>query len=201
MPKAATKPQVASKPKPKPPKETKPVGRPPRWDSVEQLQQQIDAYFASCDPHFEEMDVVESERKPDGSLRKDENGQNVYFKSKKLVMTKQKPYTVSGLARALGTTRQTLLEYEGLVPGREKTDDFADTIKMAKLRCQEYAEANLFAPTPQAGTIFNLKNNYPGWVDKTEQDITSGGKALGAGKPSEEAMALLEKAFAHGNKA
>jgi hypothetical protein len=170
------------------------------WDSAQQLQTLIDAYFAQCDPHPEEVVTVEMERKPDGALKKDAKGQNIPYRATKLVMTKQKPYTVSGLARALGTTRQTLLEYEGLVPGREKTDEFADTIKMAKIRCQEFAESQLFAPTPQAGTIFNLKNNYPDWRDKTEQDITSGGQPLNNGKPSPEAMALLDKAMKHATK-
>jgi hypothetical protein len=81
---------------------------------------------------------------------------------------KQKPLTITGLALALDTTRETLLEYEGEVEGREKKDPaYADTIKKAKLMCQNFAEQFLFSGRQVAGAIFNLKNNY-GWKDKQE---------------------------------
>jgi len=90
-----------------------------------------------------------------------------------------KPFTITGLAIWLDTTRQTLLEYEGEVEGREeKSKDFAYTIKRAKQRCENWVEegalSNKVNPT---SAIFNLKNNY-GWKDKNETDITSDGKAI-----------------------
>ena len=79
----------------------------------------------------------------------------------------KKPYTISGLAIALGTVRQTLLNYE-------EKDGFLDTIKKAKSRCEEYAESRLFTSQQCTGAIFTLKNNY-GWSDakeiKGEHDI------------------------------
>lgn len=75
---------------------------------------------------------------------------------------KGEPYTICGLALALGTTRETLLEYEKSVSGRRVV--YADIVKKAKLRCQHYAELQLFKAKNPAGVIFNLKNNY-GWRD------------------------------------
>jgi len=74
---------------------------------------------------------------------------------------KEKPYTITGLALALNfNSRQTLLNYEG-------RPEFMDTIKKAKMKCQNYAEESLYTNRQVAGIIFNLKNNY-GWVDKHE---------------------------------
>jgi hypothetical protein len=72
-----------------------------------------------------------------------------------------RPYTVSGLAYALGTNRQTLINYED-------KEEFIDTIKRAKARIECYNEELLYSKdAPTAGVIFNLKNNY-GWKDKQE---------------------------------
>jgi hypothetical protein len=79
------------------------------------------------------------------------------------------PFTITGLALALDTTRETLLDYEG-------REQFSDTVKWAKLRCQDYAEVQLFTGKNQAGAMFSLKNF--GWRDKQEVDHTTGGKPL-----------------------
>ena len=74
---------------------------------------------------------------------------------------RQKPYTVSGLAYALGTNRQTLINYEN-------KDDFVDTIKSAKAKIERFNEEMLYnKDVSTTGVIFNLKNNY-GWKDKQE---------------------------------
>lgn len=94
----------------------------------------------------------------------------------------KKPYTVSGLAYALDTDRQTLMEYHNANDENFKqlTDDdrkaYSDTIKRAKERCQKYAEEQLFRTSQVAGVIFSMKNNY-GWKDVHE---------LVAVKPNEE---------------
>ncbi len=85
---------------------------------------------------------------------------------------KGRPYTVTGLALALDTTRETLLDYEKNNP---KLAEFSDAIKRAKLRVQNYAEIQLFGRNP-TGPIFALKNF--GWRDKQEIDHTTGGKPL-----------------------
>ena len=74
---------------------------------------------------------------------------------------KGKPYTVSGLAVALGTTRRTLLDYE-------EKDEFFHTIKNAKAKIEAFNEEMLYNKNVSTtGVIFNLKNNY-GWKDKQE---------------------------------
>lgn len=87
------------------------------------------------------------------------------------------PYTITGLALSLGTTRQTLLEYEGEVEGREeKSKEFADTVKKLKTIVEEYAERMMYLGKNAAGPIFALKNF--GWSDKQEIDHTTKGKPL-----------------------
>lgn len=72
---------------------------------------------------------------------------------------KGRPKTITGLALALDTTRETLLDYQS-------KEDFSDTIKRAKLKCENFAEEHLFSGRNVAGAIFNLKNNYSRWVDQ-----------------------------------
>jgi DNA-packaging protein gp3 len=93
------------------------------------------------------------------------------------VMTPQKPYTTSGLARALGTSRQTLLDYQNPehyneeIPA-EVRQALADTIGDAKRRVEEFAESQLFEGNAN-GAKFNLTNNH-GWVDKIVQEHEGG---------------------------
>jgi predicted transcriptional regulator len=99
-------------------------GRPLKYTSVEDMQRDIDKYFAECDE-------------------------------------KQKPYTVSGLAYALGTTRRTLLDYQ-------EKDEYSHTIKVAKAKIERFNEEMLYSKdVSTTGVIFNLKNNY-NWKDKQE---------------------------------
>ena len=122
------------------------TGRPPKFKTVEELQNAIDLYFIEC----------EDPEKPGQYLR---------------------PLTITGLANALDTSRQTLLEYQGEVEGREKSQEFADAIKRAKRKVEQYVEEYMFTGKNQTGVIFNAKNNF-GWKDKTETDVTSGGEKI-----------------------
>lgn len=102
-------------------------------------------------------------------------GNPLKFKSKKelkhkielyfsMCIKKEKPLTMSGLALALDTNRQTILNYS-------KKENYFDTIKKARAMCENYAEEMLFTGKGNvAGVIFNLKNNYS-WRDKTEVDL------------------------------
>ena len=99
-------------------------GRPLKYNSVEEMQKDIDNYFAKCDEE-------------------------------------KRPYTVSGLAYALGTTRRTLLDYQ-------EKEEFSHTIKKAKTKIELFNEEMLYSKdVSTTGVIFNLKNNY-GWKDKQE---------------------------------
>lgn len=78
-----------------------------------------------------------------------------------------KPYTITGLALALDTTRETLCDYQ-------EKDDFSDTVIRAKLRCENFAEEQIFVSRNPNGAIFALKNY--GWKDS--HDFTSAGKSV-----------------------
>ena len=132
------------------------VGRPPKYKTVEELQKLIDRYFRSC--WTQKLDMFGAP-----IFIKDSKGK----KTDKKVVVQSRPYTIVGLAIAIGTTRETLLDYE-------KKDEFSDTIKRAKQMCHGYAEESLYMGKNPTGAIFNLKNNY-GWKDKTEvEDKHSG---------------------------
>lgn len=83
---------------------------------------------------------------------------------------REAPYTMSGLAAALGMSRQSLIRYG-------ERDQFCDTVKQARREVESSIEERLLSGRAAVGAIFNLKNNF-GWVDKSEQDITSGGKPV-----------------------
>lgn len=119
------------------------MGRPLKFKTPEELQKKIDAYFD--DYCWGEVPI----------LKETKSGQPVYT----LIKKQTKPYTVTGLAVYLDTTRETLLDYQ-------KKDKFSDTIKKAKLRIHNYAEEQLYRSGQVAGPIFNLKNNWA-WKDST----------------------------------
>lgn len=74
------------------------------------------------------------------------------------------PYTITGLAIALGfTSRQALINYEG-------KSEFVDTIKKAKLKVECSYEKALHTGNATSGMIFALKNFN--WSDKQEIDHT-----------------------------
>jgi transcriptional regulator of met regulon len=121
-----------------------PAGRPLKYQDINKLQQDIDAYFALCDKG-KEIEVY------------DKKTQEV----KKI--TVPIPYTITGLAMALDTYRQTLLNYE-------VKEEFMDTIKKAKQRVENYAELRLMkGDLFPASAIFALKNH--GWKDQQEIKI------------------------------
>ncbi|MBT8341055.1 MAG: DNA-packaging protein [Desulfatitalea sp.] len=73
---------------------------------------------------------------------------------------KEKPFTVTGLALAVGLSRRQLIEYSN----REK---FPNTIKVAKQICEQHAEEFLYSGKNTSGAIFSLKNNW-GWRDQLD---------------------------------
>lgn len=76
-----------------------------------------------------------------------------YFK-----VTPAKEITVTGLALALDTSRETLLDYEGRA-------EFADAVKRAKYKVALEYEKDL-RRQGRSGDIFALKNF--GWTDRQE---------------------------------
>lgn len=167
-------------------------GRPLKFNSVEELQKAIDAYFANCDPH--PIEVIEYKWHEIEVTKEDSKGkqytvtENDYSRppetEKKWAMSQGESYSITGLALALDTTRRTLLDYEYSKHATNENDEDYDpdynhlleqlthTIKKAKQRIEHQVQQRLEGNSV-AGTIFNLKNNFDGWVDRTEQDGTT----------------------------
>ena len=119
-------------------------GRKIKFKSAEELQEKIDNYFNSC---FIPMI--------------DKHGNVIHDNTGKIVMQQTKPFTMSGLADSLDTSRETLRLYEG-------KGQFKKIIEKAKRKCEVYAEERLFDKDGVNGAKFNLINNYDGWKEKQE---------------------------------
>lgn len=151
--------------------QTAKVGRPLKFESVEDLEVQINLYFDYCDKEYDIRKYSHDE------IDQDDQGKqfclNCYQKlpSKGCLLVsgeekKKKPYTVTGLALWLDTTRRTLLDYQA-------RDEFSHTITRAKLRIENYASEALFdSAVPTKGVTFSLANNHEGWKEKTENETT-----------------------------
>lgn len=121
-------------------------GRPPAYNSPEEMQGLIDKYFEDCK----------------GEILKDDDGNVVFNKWGSPVIINQKPPTVTGLALALGfNSRTSLLNYQDKV-------EFMSTVIRAKARVEEYAESRLFDKDGANGAKFSLANNFKQWADKKE---------------------------------
>lgn len=160
-----------AEPAPEPPKpvyEYSP-GRPMKFQDIDELRAMILEYFKNAAPHWEEQTEYIDRRDPKSGKIVIEDGKVVQDKVVRKVKTKQKPLTVTGLAVALGTSRDVLLDYETTYS--EKYPEFSNTIKEAKEQIKAYAEESLFG-TNTAGVIFSLKNNW-GFKDKYETENTN----------------------------
>lgn len=82
--------------------------------------------------------------------------------------TKREEWTITGLALALDTSRETLINYQN-------KEEYFDTIKKAKDMVEHSYEIDL-KKTGRTGTIFALKNFD--WRDKMETDITTKGEKI-----------------------
>jgi hypothetical protein len=79
----------------------------------------IQTYFDECDPHIiKHMEATGF----------NERGETMW--GERSIMSEQRPYTMSGLARAIGLDRKSLLNYK-------KRDEFFPSIQAAIDRCQE----------------------------------------------------------------
>lgn len=160
-----------AEPAPEPPKpvyEYSP-GRPMKFQDIDELRAMILEYFKNAAPHWEEQTEYIDRRDPKSGKIIIEDGKVVQDKVVRKVKTRQKPLTVTGLAVALGTSRDVLLDYETTYS--EKYPEFSNTIKEAKEQIKAYAEESLFG-TNTAGVIFSLKNNW-GFKDKYETENTN----------------------------
>jgi len=132
-----------------------PGGRPLKFENEKELQDNIDGYFASC---FEQKDI-------ERIVGKGKNKKII----REVIIQQIRPFTITGLALYLDTSRKVLCEYE------DERPEFSNAIKKAKVKIENFTEEQLYNSKNVAGVIFNLKNNY-GWVDKREVDNNHSGK-------------------------
>lgn len=145
---------------------SRPVGRPPKYKCVGEIEEKIEAYFKKCE----------------GEPLLDDNGHVLTDKSGRPIIVNQHPPTVTGLALALGfTSRLALLRYQG-------KKEFSNTITRAKSLIESYAEERLFDRDGVQGARFSLTNNFKGWrekpADDEESDVLTKAKALLGGVDS-----------------
>jgi hypothetical protein len=123
------------------------VGRPPLFNSPEELQEAIEGYF---NPEIEEVTLKER------TFKGEDN---------RVVTVKREPrknVTITGLAYHLGfESRQSFYDYE-------EREEYSYIIKRARLLVEMSYEERLSGQAC-TGAIFALKNM--GWKDKTEQLI------------------------------
>lgn len=125
------------------------MGRPPKYESPEEMQDLIDLYFLACRVH----------QTGDTDLMADCDENELL-----IINDIEDAYpSISGLAYLLGMTTECLRTYG-------EKDDFSATVKRAKQRVEMSLEQRLANPAC-TGSIFSLKNNF-GWKDKTEQEFS-----------------------------
>jgi len=126
------------------------IGRPPKYNTSEEMQRVIDLYFLACKVHQEDND---QKRLEDLSIE----DLDVVNSIEDVIPT------ISGLAYTLGMSTEALRNYEG-------KDEFLATVKRAKQRVEMSLEQRL-AGNNVTGSIFSLKNNF-GWHDKQQQELS-----------------------------
>ena len=100
-------------------------GRPLKFETVEDLDAAIDAYLGDCAPHIVKTKVRMT--KVDGTA----------YWAEDEVFSEQKPLSVSGAAFAMGTNRQTLLDYK-------ERAEYTDSIRRLLAACEAYTESMLY---------------------------------------------------------
>lgn len=123
------------------------VGKPPKFKTVEEMQEKIDEYFKNCEGH----------------LLRDSRGEPILNKWGEAVIVGARPLTMSGLANALGFESRFSLRYYKGKPA------FRSAITRAQSRIEQYTEERLFDKDGSNGAKFSLQNNFKGWDVSKEQ--------------------------------
>lgn len=121
-----------------------------KYKTLKELQTVIDEYFDYCDNRL---------------VQGYDNKTNEQF-----AYISPAPYTMSGLARRIGLSRQALCEYS-------HREEYGDAIMRAREKVEEDVENRLMETRNEKGAMFNLKNNF-GWKEKTEVDQSSTGELV-----------------------
>jgi hypothetical protein len=128
-----------------------------RWTDPVALRKAIESYFDSLTSHVPALDYDTATGQPKTKFQR--------------VFTS--PPTISGLAVALDTDRQTLLRYcdagesawQAEPITNETKKQLSDAIRYAHARVEEYAHEALYTAKSAVGPVFSLKNNHPDWED------------------------------------
>jgi len=140
------------------------------------VKKKIEEYFKQCDPHIEEVLVVDYKQNPAGDRRK------------LITKTRQRPYTISGVANVLDITTKLFRDLSNPdIPVKRAKVRVSPGVKKvlvwALQQVEEYAEKSLYSGRGP-GAQFVLKN-IGDWKDKSEVEAS--------GLP--ESILSLEKAI------
>ena len=120
-----------------------PAGRPPKYSTAEKLQAAVNAYFTDCDAKIIIKQVVQ--------------------KGEIVEVPTPLPYTVIGLANALGVDRRTINNYKD-------SDTFFPIIASARARIEEQNLAmGLIGAHDSRIAALNLASNY-GYSEKSASE-------------------------------
>ena len=122
-------------------------GRPRKFQSVEEMERAMEAYFLECD---ERVKTVVTGPPTNRQIQ---------------TVAMPTPYTIQGLVVALDLTYEGFAEYE-------RRDEFSATVKRAKATVEANKVIHMLDGDGfGAGYIFDLKHNH-GWTDKREVEHT-----------------------------
>lgn len=115
------------------------MARKPKYESVEQIERLIEAYFESCK----------------GEILRDKDGRIVFNqKDGTPIWVGRRTPTIPGLALALGfSSKQSLYDYKA-------KKEFLDSISRAQTRVEQYTAEKLFDRESQRGAQFVLEYGF-----------------------------------------
>lgn len=119
-----------------------------------QLQTMVDQYFDSCQgPLIDKY----------GQMVRDDDG--------KIIFVQTRPYTLSGLASALGMSTCTLRAYNWKSLAGLVHPEFSDVILRARQKIQEYSEEQLYNVNGARGAQFMLQAGFAWSTSKEQSEI------------------------------
>lgn len=137
-------------------KKRKFAGEKASFNSPEKLQDLVNQYFESCYSFMYDKE---------GNIKYDRYGEPIRYQAR--------PFTVSGLAYAIGVSTATLNRYCSGIFDAECDDDsdvgsYKSILVRAKQKIESYAEARLYDKEGSFGAKFVLDSSF-GWCTQREQ--------------------------------
>lgn len=127
------------------------LGRRRIVETPEEMQELIDKYFKSCM----------------GPLR-DKSGCVVYGDDGKIIYVQIRPYTIAGLARAIGMDTNTLKNYTYKSLAGTVHPEFSSVIMAARQIVEQYTQEQLFNKEGTSGAQFMMRAGFH-WNTKQEE--------------------------------